>query len=1493
MRKKTWKRSVVVVLAVGMLLSCVLPMGSRTVAEAQEVNPPISPPRMLITEIVPDSANVGDDDGFEYVEVYNNSDQPIDFGDYLIGYRYPGNPPGTDVPLIPYVNVVIPPQRTMVFWGMNASSESLTVADFNANYGTALVENETIVRMPGGLNDLRERIITVSTRTGRDVVTAAYNKGVIDTKADMGIKYTVPEPGSLEMRMIGSTADRGTPGSVEPGQVPSEPVSPLPDPTPPVVQSLTSIDRPDVTKPIEFVASASDDSLLAHVMLHYKSIRDEEFQTVSMLNGTNGVFRQSLDFEAWYGSPTLEYYFEASDGTNRTATEVAVASLTGEDASGARLNVSDGEVLTGVKRIIGTGAGADPELLALTIDGAELGTKRALEAPPTLVFEAHDVSAGQNAVTMNGEVIDIIPYNTMNYATVRVPISPGNFEYGRANTVEIRAGSTKRPYYDEAPEAGLDDFLIRNIRLELADGTELRDPQYADPALLLDMGDNGRFLPIVSAQFDIPEDKWVQKPLAEQALSAPAYFVFEANDINAGQSVVTFGREVLHLIPFHTTGYATVVVPVRPELFHYGERHRFAIRAGSVNRPYYEEAPEGGLDDFDIRNVRLVLADGTELRDPKYADPALRFDMGDNGRFLPITYFDFHIPDARWKALSYLWDTAASADGSHQVQLSVAGAAYAAANVFTDNRGPEIVANMMEGQSYKGAFTIEASASDIVAPVASFDATLDGRPISLPFATSSAELTPGVHELHLKATDGTGLTTERMIRFHTPEELPSAPEILSPVDGSVGLETDVELQVSVDDPSDDPLQVTFYRGERITALDRRMHIYSNAVDREPPLHIESAGDQAFPEEEKAKLDASDDVYAVADSYERFPYHRFEVEVGGELGAGDRIELYWEGHSLEGRKVTLYAWNVALGEWEPLASTVATSEEDFTLAAAVSPESYVIDGRVHALVQDLIPDRGEYDFTFVSLPDTQIYAEIQPEYFQSQVEWIRDHQEAMNIRYVSHVGDIVNSAGNRDQWARADRFMSVLEEAGIPYGVVAGNHDVFDGGANSEPDYSAFGEFFGAARFENQPFYGESYMNNRGHYDLISANGNDFIFVYMGWGVNDEDLAWMNQVLSQHPDRKAVLVLHDYIRANAVRSETGEEVFEKVVVPNPNVAMVISGHYTGSALKTDAIDDDNDGTADRNVYQMLNDYQGIPNGGSGYLKLFHFDTETDQVFVNTYSPYLDDYNYYDPGKDEWTLPMELTPRLKRVATDKVEVRVFADEAIGAAISADSGSNVSVNWNGLSGDTTYSWYAVAEDAFGGRTASELSSFRTRFVLPEPTGVQAIDIRSAGATIGWNAVDPGDGSTVTYAVYVNGGEVGSVTDAVYAIGGLTPDTEYRIQVVAKHELTGTVSKPSSELTIRTWIDVATLERVLENLSASGEVERPLTNRMSNALRQAAHHEQDGRMEQAKKAVEDFLKHLNNEAIPPSASEHARQLLQEKAEALLLAMNSNSTNP
>ncbi|KQX51826.1 FIMAH domain-containing protein [Paenibacillus sp. Root444D2] len=1339
MKKKLLTRCFTCLLVTQLVAGSLLPLSSAAAAESAAAIP-----RMLITEIVPDSG--GDDalgeDPFEYLEVYNNSDQSIDFKDYSILYRYPGDP-GNDLFWRPYTDeqIIIQPKQTMVFWAVTPSGEPKKVADFNQHFQTSLVENKDIVRIPGGLNNLRERTIVVATNTGTDIVRASYNPGVIDTAADLSVEYGVPDDGSLDMKKLSSKTVPASPGTFNSANVPAEPVRTVNDPVPPSVKDLTDLSGIDLIKPIELMAEAADDRLLASVNLYYKSNKTTNYKMVTLPRGADGRFRYSLEMMEWFGSPTLDYYFQASDTFNETSTAPRTLSLAGNEISPA-LNVREGDILSGERVLIGSSA-----------------------------------TEGSMSLLIDGQ-----------------PVSP-----------------------------------------------------------------------------------------TEHALEKTAYFVFEADDIDKGQNVTTMGTETLHLIPFSTQDYKTMVVPVRPDLFKYGQANPIALRAGSVTRPYYENQPEPGLDDFNIRNVRLVLADGTVIRDPKYANPATILDMGDNGRFLPVVYFNFTIPERYWDGISYRWNTASAVDGPHRVEVSLPDGSKDTASVMVDNQGPVVTANITEGSTYKGAFDIQASASDAASSVKSFEVKLDGRLIEVPYSTSSAALTPGEHILVLKAVDAGGKSTEKTIKFTTPAELPGKPLLAAPADGEQDTDTNVSLQVSVSDPTGDPLNVKFFKGQKITAADAGVIAYKHAADVEPPLTMTSPGETQLTTEEQTAAGASDDHYVTTDSTQQFPYQRFEVEVGAEIDAGDRLELSWEGHSLKGRKISLYAWNHITVKWDSLASTVADSEEDFTLSAAVDGGNYARSGKVQVLIQDEIPRREQYDFTIASIPDTQIYAEVQPEYFESQVNFLRDAKELMNIQYVMQVGDIVNSAGIKGQWERVDKFMKVVEDAQIPWGVAAGNHDVFDGGATSVPDYSEFSKYFGENRFKDKPYYGESYKDNKGHYDLISASGNDFIFVYMGWGFNDEDMGWMNNVLKQYPDRKAVIVVHEYLQNNAARSATGNQMYQKVVVPNPNVWMVMSGHFTGSALRTDQLDDNKDGQPDRKVYQILNDYQGIPNGGNGYLKLLHFDTKTDTVYVNTYSPYLDDYNYYDPTKDEFKLPLDLKPMLKRVATDAMTVKVYANDAIGSAQAA-SGSTAMVNWNGLKGSTNYEWYALAEDSFGGRTYSDIWSFRTRLTVEAPQGVMAANVTAGSAQLSWSPVTASDGSSVTYQVYDSHGAVSTstVTGTVYNLTGLEPDTVYTFQVKTVHS-SGAESMLSDPVSFKTTIDLPALQNGLQRFIASGKVTHPLAIQLENALSQADKDMQMGQRDQAAKKIEDFMKHLSNKAHQELAAADARQWLNDKAEALL----------
>src|SRR4051794_36892986 len=106
-----------------------------------------------------------------------------------------------------------------------------------------------------------------------------------------------------------------------------------------------------------------------------------------------------------------------------------------------------------------------------------------------------------------------------------------------------------------------------------------------------------------------------------------------------------------------------------------------------------------------------------------------------------------------------------------------------------------------------------------------------------------------------------------------------------------------------------------------------------------------------------------------------------------------------------------------------------------------------DLRLTASRPDAIPVPTPADntpFTVVVLPDTQFYAQSYPATFDAQTQWILDHLGTNNIKFVTHVGDIVQNAAsgpdrNLIEWQRADAAFDRLDGF-VPYSVALGNHD---------------------------------------------------------------------------------------------------------------------------------------------------------------------------------------------------------------------------------------------------------------------------------------------------------------------------------------------------------------------------------------------------------------------------------------------------------------------
>lgn len=817
---------------------------------------------------------------------------------------------------------------------------------------------------------------------------------------------------------------------------------------------------------------------------------------------------------------------------------------------------------------------------------------------------------------------------------------------------------------------------------------------------------------------------------ALRAGPAGAVVVFEASGLQGGppndfdNAIVVGGTRIL-LPAENVDGFGEVRVPVPADLLAAG-RNTITIAAGTKGTD--------NADDFSVRDVRLLLPDGTELRDPS-VDPAASLFLGDgccpDPTRVPILTRDFAVAlsPSQAGAVSAEWDTTAVADGVHEVRLAATGPqgiGSEARAVTVDNTPPEItVTSPEQDERYKGELPIAAAATDALAGLETLTATLDGEPVAVPSTLRTDDLAAGEHALTVTATDTLGNTSIRTVRFTVVPEDPDAVTLVAPSDGSEGQSASPELRVSATDPAGDPLTVTFYEAG-VTRAAAALGAWQGSAPTEPPADLAGAEGAALTGAELATATREDGEELETRSTDAYPYQRYDLRVPETDADATALEVQWRGHSLANRQVTVYAWDFLAGEWASLATGRDPEGADMALTGTLDPAAHARDGVAHLLVQDLLPDPASYDFSFAWITDTQYYSEGFPEVYDAMNTWIVDQAEEREIAYTLHTGDLVEHWDRDLEWERASASMAILDEAGMPYGVTAGNHDNASG-----RNHTNYWRYFGEDRFTDRPYYGGSLQNNENHYDLIDAGGAEFIILYMGFSIGQPEYDWANEVLARYPERNAIFATHEYLGVDGSYSGQGAEIFEEVIVPNENVFLVLAGHNHGVAYNVKRV-------GERAVVEMMANYQFAEDEqgrrATGYLRMLQFDVAAGTMDVNTYSPFLDDENYFEDEKEEFTVDVDLRPAERLVATDALWLQARTDRVIGAPVDVPSGGEAAVTWDGLAPDRTHHWYAEATDAFGGSLRSPVWGFQTAAAEGGCTGT------ADGGTVVLRDVDTG---------------------------------------------------------------------------------------------------------------------------------------------------------
>jgi 3',5'-cyclic AMP phosphodiesterase CpdA len=268
-------------------------------------------------------------------------------------------------------------------------------------------------------------------------------------------------------------------------------------------------------------------------------------------------------------------------------------------------------------------------------------------------------------------------------------------------------------------------------------------------------------------------------------------------------------------------------------------------------------------------------------------------------------------------------------------------------------------------------------------------------------------------------------------------------------------------------------------------------------------------------------------------------------------------------------------------------------------------------------------------TVVVLPDTQYYSHYFPKTFAAQTKWILEQKAARHIAVALHVGDIVDFPHELPEWDVAGSSMRVLDGK-VPYVLVLGNHDV---------DYDRQGAINDYFNPESMPWITGTMIAGQieNNYALVDIGPRQWLVVGLEYGPRDAVITWADAVLKAYANKPAIILTHAYLYPDGTRYHSadqlyypagytpaqgindGEMIWQKLIVPNPNVRLVFCGHFA-VARATSARPD---GSL---VHEILSDYQwldGVDNG-FGFLRTLEFDYEKQEIRVQTYSPTLDQF-----------------------------------------------------------------------------------------------------------------------------------------------------------------------------------------------------------------------------------------------------------------------------
>lgn len=275
--------------------------------------------------------------------------------------------------------------------------------------------------------------------------------------------------------------------------------------------------------------------------------------------------------------------------------------------------------------------------------------------------------------------------------------------------------------------------------------------------------------------------------------------------------------------------------------------------------------------------------------------------------------------------------------------------------------------------------------------------------------------------------------------------------------------------------------------------------------------------------------------------------------------------------------------------------------------------------------------GKYDYAVAVIGDPQYATKSNPEAVRAAYSWLAENKDAKNIQYVIGLGDITDQCQEKE-WLEAAEALKILEEAGLYYSLVRGNHDVaVDGGISDSSKPTARPDMYDSLFAQEDGFYMSQFKEHGGLYEqgsvkntyrTLNFEGNKWLILNLDWRVDEKVFSWAQGVVESYPEHRVIIATHDYIGASATQTSNGKKVWDNLAGQYENVVLVLSGHNSWDNIEVYQ----SNGIHGNTVTQMLIDPQRVDLllSGVGIVTMFYFSENGNIVDVEHYSPEWDRY-----------------------------------------------------------------------------------------------------------------------------------------------------------------------------------------------------------------------------------------------------------------------------